>query len=159
MRSSSFVEDRRGWPFPGCVALAPHRLPVLEGPNCWPPRALPRRTPTSSPRRDASRSRRSTNPCRCPICSIFRSGRSIGWSVTTPGRRRLRRPRSRAAPISTPSPGWRRSSRRSRRSRTSPRRCRCRSATTVSRTRRTRSTSARRRTPPTPRRCSSPRSS
>ena len=117
----------------------------------WPSRALRRRTPMSSPPAAGSRSRRSTSRWRSPTCWTCRSTPSTGWSATTPGARASPTPWPRVGPTSTPSPAWRRSSRRSPRSRTSPRRCRCRSATTASRTRSTPSRSARTATSPTPR--------
>ena len=88
--------------------------------HCWPPRA-PLRTSSAylSNRPDLVREDRRTHGSPGSAGSADRLLRLAGRQRRLAGRRRGR-PRARAAPTSTPSPGWRRSSRRSPRSRTSP---------------------------------------
>ena len=76
---------------------------------------------------------RSASPSRSPTSSPCRPRASTGCSATSAGRPGSPRPRPRAATTSPTAPASRRSSRRSPRSRTSAARCRCRSATTASR--------------------------
>ena len=136
---------------------SPDRFPGVLGRTAhWPPRAPRRRTPTSSLQRAGeSRSRRFMSRSRSRTCWICRLSNSTGSSATRYGSRTSRRPLPKGAPTSTRSPGWRRSSRRFRPSRTTRRRCRCHSVTTASKIPSTPSTSARIATARTPRRCSS----